>query len=417
MSVAVWRPYTQMKTEASALEVTGTEGCWIELADGRRLLDGIASWWTACHGYNHPHIRARVEAQLHAFPHVMFGGLTHAPAEALAERLCAMLPADLDHVFFTESGSVSVEVGLKMALQSWQNLGRPGKTGLVSFQSAYHGDTFATMALCDPSEGMHRRFSSLLPRADIIPLPRTPAERDRFAAWLHAESGRLAVVVVEPLVQAAGGFVFHDADTLRFLRAACDEAEVLLMFDEIAVGFGRLGAMFACEASGVVPDIITLSKALTGGTLPLAATVARERIFRAFWSDDESAALMHGPTYMANPMGCAAALASLELFETEPRVERAAAMERPLREGLEPLRGAPGVVDVRARGALAVVEVERAGQAPLLRQRFIERGVWVRPLGRSIYLCPPLVATDEDLAVLTEAVRDVVLSSADALTA
>ncbi len=404
----VWRPYTQMKTEAAPLEVVATEGCWLHLRDGRRLLDGIASWWTACHGYNHPHIRAEVAAQLEAMPHVMFGGLSHEPAERLGVRLAALLPGSLNHAFFTESGSVSVEVAMKMAIQSWQNRGRPGKTERVAFLGGYHGDTFATMALCDPSEGMHTRFRGVLPQSRVVRLPRTPDQRDRFRSWLLRRKDRIATVLVEPLVQAAGGFLFHEPELLRFLREVCTEAEVLLIFDEIAVGFGRLSSMFACEAAGVVPDIITLSKALTGGTLPLAATVATTEVFEAFWSDDKADALMHGPTYMANPMGCAAANASLDLFEREPRLEQARAMEPRMREGLGALASTPGVVDVRARGALGVVELSDGEASTWLRRRFVDAGVWVRPLGRSVYLMPPLVASEAELAQLTSAVVEVV---------
>jgi len=404
----VWRPYTQMKTEAPPVEVVATEGCWLHLRDGRRLLDGIASWWTACHGYSHPHIRAEVAAQLDAMPHVMFGGLTHAPAERLGARLAALLPGSLNHAFFTESGSVSVEVAMKMAIQSFQNRGRPEKTERVAFLGGYHGDTFATMALCDPEEGMHTRFRGVLPRSRVVRLPRTPDQQDRFRSWLLRRKDRIAVVVVEPLVQAAGGFLFHDAEVLRFLRHTCTEAEVLLCFDEIAVGFGRLGSMFACEAAGVVPDIITLSKALTGGTLPLAATVATDEVFQAFWSDDKADALMHGPTYMANPMGCAAANASLDLFEREPRIQQAKDMEPLLMEGLSSLRSRSGVVDVRAWGALGVVEIESGEAVNWLRTRFIDEGVWVRPLGRCVYLMPPLVASPDEVAQLTKAVVAVV---------
>jgi len=397
-----------MKTEAAPLEVVATEGCWLHLRDGRRLLDGIASWWTACHGYNHPHIRAEVAAQLEAMPHVMFGGLSHEPAERLGVRLAALLPGSLNHAFFTESGSVSVEVAMKMAIQSWQNRGRPGKTERVAFLGGYHGDTFATMALCDPSEGMHTRFRGVLPQSRVVRLPRTPDQRDRFRSWLLRRKDRIATVLVEPLVQAAGGFLFHEPELLRFLREVCTEAEVLLIFDEIAVGFGRLSSMFACEAAGVVPDIITLSKALTGGTLPLAATVATTEVFEAFWSDDKADALMHGPTYMANPMGCAAANASLDLFEREPRLEQARAMEPRMREGLGALASTPGVVDVRARGALGVVELSDGEASTWLRRRFVDAGVWVRPLGRSVYLMPPLVASEAELAQLTSAVVEVV---------
>lgn len=409
MNAPCWRPYTQMKTEPPALPVVRTEGCHIHLEDGRKLLDGISSWWTACHGYNHPHIRAALQEQLERYPHVMFGGLTHAPAETLAARLRDLLPGTLGHVFFTESGSVSVEVGLKMAVQFAQLRGAPPtKTGVVAFQGGYHGDTFGTMALCDPAEGMHRRFAGRLPPAHVVRLPDSESSWSSFSAWLERSRDRIAAVVIEPLVQAAGGFRFHDPSTLRALRDACDQAQVLLLFDEIAVGFGRLGSMFACEQAGVVPDIITLSKALTGGTLPLAATVATTEVFEAFLTENDADALMHGPTFMANPMGCAAANASLDLFETEPRIERARDMQSELLEGLAALASHPGVRDVRAKGALGVVELERSDLAVELRSRFVEAGVWIRPLGRCVYLMPPLVATPDEVETLTLAVRTVV---------
>jgi adenosylmethionine-8-amino-7-oxononanoate aminotransferase len=407
----VWRPYTQMQTAPPALEVVRTEGCTIELADGRRLLDGISSWWTACHGYNHPHIRQRVRAQLDRFPHVMFGGLTHEPAESLGRRLATLLPGDLEHCFFTESGSVSVEVGLKMAIQAGQNRGHRRKTRWVSFLGGYHGDTFATMSLCDPGEGMHRRFRDVLPQRRVLRLPTTDEQQARFSAWLERHADEVAVVVVEPLVQAAGGFRFHSPEVLRFLRRVCTACEVSLLFDEIAVGFGRLGHLFACQAADVVPDIVTLSKALTGGTLPLAATVARTPIYEAFLSEDPDDALMHGPTYMANPMGCAAAHGSLDLFEREPRLEQAQRIEGWLREDLAEAVSLPGVVDVRCWGALGVVECNR--ELTHLRPRFVERGVWVRPLGKVAYLMPPLIIDRASCRALARAIVEVLSADVD----
>ncbi len=398
-----------MKTAPPALEVARTEGCRLHLADGRTLVDGIASWWTACHGYNHPHIRAAVVRQLERVPHVMFGGLTHRPAERLAAELAALLPGTLDHVFFTESGSVSVEVALKMSLQSWQNVGRPEKRRILAFDDAYHGDTFGTMPLCDPVEGMHRRFPGSHLAVERAPIPVGESARRTFATLVERSASELAAVVVEPLVQAAGGFRFHDAEALRFIREVCTMHDVHLIFDEIAVGFGRLGdALFACEIADVTPDVITLSKALTGGTLPLAATVASRPIFEAFWRDDAESALMHGPTYMANPLGCAAALASLELFAREDRLSQATRIGGRLRDRLAPLRTVPGVRDVRTCGALAVVELDRDPDLDWLRTRFVDHGVWVRPLERCVYLMPALVIDDVDLEVLCQAVERVV---------
>lgn len=402
-----WRPYTQMKTAPPALEVAQTEGCRIHLADGRSLVDGIASWWTAVHGYNHPHIRAAVQDQLDRMAHVMFGGLTHAPAENLARRLGNLLPGDLNHVFFTESGSVSVEVALKMSVQTWQQRGLLEKKRFVSFRGAYHGDTLATMALCDPEEGMHARFQGVSPDPWVAELPTDPEKQAAFENLLDQNRQKIAAVVIEPLVQAAGGFHFHDGSVLQFLREACNAYGVHLIFDEIAVGFGRTGTMFACEAASVVPDIITLSKALSGGTLPLAATVARTEIFASFWQDDETAALMHGPTYMANPLACAAANASLDLFEVEPRLQQARSISGQLQKSLAPARSHKRVRDVRVLGAIGVVELDRIEDLEGLRRRFVSRGAWIRPLGRCIYLMPSLTISEEELSSLTTAILEV----------
>ncbi|MGH6869255.1 MAG: adenosylmethionine--8-amino-7-oxononanoate transaminase, partial [Methylocella sp.] len=316
----VWLPYAQMKTAPAPLAAARTHGTRIVLADGRELIDGIASWWTACHGYNHPHIRAAVQQQLETMPHVMLGGLAHAPALTLAHRLTRLLPDDLDRVFFSESGSVAVEVAMKMATQYWLNQCVRGRAKFLAFKGGYHGDTFATMAVCDPEEGMHRLFSGILPQNHVIDLPRDVDAIEAFERLLERHADELAGIVVEPLVQGAGGMLFHDSEVLRRLRRAADRYSLLLIFDEIFTGFGRTGSMFACQEAGVVPDIVTLSKALTGGTLPLAATIARRKVFEAFWSDDPLHALMHGPTYMGNALACAAANASLDLFEREPRL-------------------------------------------------------------------------------------------------
>jgi adenosylmethionine-8-amino-7-oxononanoate aminotransferase len=393
-----------MKTAPPPLAVARTEGVRLFLADGRELSDGIASWWTACHGYNHPHIRAAVEAQLAAAPHVMFGGLAHEPAYRLAARLAALLPGDLDHVFFAESGSVSVEIAMKMALQFWINRGVRGRTRFMAFRGGYHGDTLATMTVCDPEEGMHSLFAGVMPGQHIAGLPLDAEAEAALDAVLAARAHEIAAIIVEPRVQGAGGMLFHDDEVLRRLRRLADRHEVLLVFDEIFVGFGRTGDLFACEGAGVVPDIITLSKALTGGTLPLSAAVASRKVFEAFWSDDPGAALMHGPTYMGNPLACAAANASLDLFETGAWKADVARIEQGLRAGLEPCRGAPGVIDVRVMGAIGVVEFEQAVDVGGLCRRFAENGVWIRPMGKVVYLTPPLVIGDEDLATLAGAI-------------
>ena len=403
----VWLPYAQMKTEPDPLPVVATRGERIVLADGRELVDGVASWWTACHGYNHPHIRQAVERQLAAMPHVMFGGLAHEPALTLARRLCALLGEGFERVFFSDSGSVAVEVAMKMAIQSWRNRGDTRRTRFIAFRGGYHGDTFGAMSVCDPDEGMHALFRGALPLQRIMELPRDEASAALLEAYLLDHGDELAGIIVEPLVQGAGGMLFHDPKVLRRLRAAATRHGLILIFDEIFTGFGRTGSMFAMEQAGVKPDIVTLGKALTGGTLPLAATVASKEVLDAFWADDPMKALMHGPTFMANPLACAAANASLDLFEREPRLDRAKAISGALAQGLEPCRDLPGVADVRVLGAIGVVQLKPGGDLAGVRQRFIDRGVWIRPFGDIIYLTPSLTIGEPDLTLLTRSIVEV----------
>jgi len=410
----VWRPYCQMKTAPPPLPVARTQGARIVLEDGRELIDGIASWWTACHGYNHPHIRAAVQAQLERAPHVMFGGLAHEQAYRLAARLARLLPADLDHVFLAESGSVAVEIAMKMALQFWINRGVSGRTRFLAFRGGYHGDTLATMTVCDPEEGMHSLFAGVMPSQHIADLPTDATSEAALDGLLAETAHEVAAILVEPRVQGAGGMLFHDDEVLRRLRRLADRHGVLLIFDEIFTGFGRTGDLFACEGAGVVPDIVTLSKALTGGTLPLSAAVARTAVFEAFWSDDGGAALMHGPTYMANPLACAAANASLDLFEAGAWRADVARIATGLREGLEPLRHAPGVVDVRVMGAIGVVEFDAPVHVGELCGRFADEGCWIRPMGKVVYLTPPFIVSDAELAALTTTICRVVSGPAHA---
>lgn len=403
----VWRPYCQMKTAPAPLAVARTQGARIILEDGRELVDGIASWWTACHGYNHPHIRQAVTRQLELAPHVMFGGLAHEPAYRLASRLAALLPGDLDHVFFAESGSVSVEIAMKMALQFWINRGVAGRTRFLSFKGGYHGDTLATMTICDPEEGMHSLFAGVMPAQHVVDLPVDAASEAALDAMLAQNGGEIAAMIVEPRVQGAGGMLFHGDEVLVALRRLADKHGVLLIFDEIFTGFGRTGDLFACTGSGVTPDIVTLSKALTGGTLPLSAAIARRHVFEAFWSDDAGAALMHGPTYMANPLACAAANASLDLFETGTWKADVARINGALTRGLEPCRTARGVVDVRTYGAIGVVEFDQPVAVGALCTRFAELGCWIRPMGKVVYLAPPYIISDAELDRLTSAICEV----------
>ncbi len=402
----VWLPYMQMKTAELPVPVVSARGSRLQLEDGRELIDGIASWWTACHGYGHPHILKTISEQLEKMPHVMFGGLAHEPAYRLAARLAAVLPGDLNHVFFTESGSVAVEVALKMTVQFWLNRGQR-RTKFVSFRNGYHGDTFATMAICDPDEGMHRLFRRVVPEQFLAALPDSEEKRDDLDRCICAHREEISAVIVEPLIQGAGGMKFHDSEVLKHIKTLCDRHDLLLIFDEIFTGFGRTGTMFACEQAGVVPDIICLSKALTGGTVPLAATVATDKVYEAFLSDDPDAALMHGPTYMAYPLGCAAANASLDLFESEPRLQQVAAIEAQLKEELARCRRVPGVREVRIKGAVGVVQMDEPVAAAQLRARFVEKGFWIKPFGDVIYLTPPLIIEEQDLSALTRAIGEV----------
>ena len=405
---SVWRPYTQMMTAPEPLVALRTEGSRIYLEDGRCLIDGIASWWTACHGYNHPAIRAAVESQLERMPHIMLGGLVHRPVLDLAEHLANLLPGDLNHCFFSESGSVAVEVAMKMARQVWINRGERERRRFLSFRHAYHGDTFAAMSVCDPEEGMHSLFAGSLESQLVVDLPSEERGFDEFEKLVARGAPDLAGLIIEPLVQAAGGMKFHTTEALRRIVEVARAQGLIVIFDEIATGFGRTGQLFAAEEAGIVPDIMTLSKALTGGTMALAVTVASAQVFEAFSSDNPEQALMHGPTYSGNPLACAAANASLELFRTEPRLKQVAAIEERLMAGLSLCSDMAGVADVRVRGAIGVVELEGSVDLDALRTRFVEAGVWIRPFGNVVYLMPALNIPPDELDVLIAAIVDVV---------
>jgi adenosylmethionine-8-amino-7-oxononanoate aminotransferase len=404
----VWLPYTQMRTSAPPLAVARTDGAHIHLADGRVLIDAVSSWWTACHGYNHPHLRAALEAQARRLPHVMLGGLIAEPTARLAQRLAGLLPGTLGHVFFSESGSVSVEIAMKMAIQFWLNQGERGRTSFVCFRNGYHGDTSGAMSVCDPLEGMHGMFAGYLREQLVADLPHDAATLRTFDALLASRRREAAAVIMEPLVQCAGGMKMHSPEILSGIAASCRRHGVLLLLDEIATGFGRTGSLFACQQAEVVPDIITLSKALSGGTLPLAATVATDAVFDAFLSDDAGHALMHGPTFTGNPLACAVANASLDLFEREPRLEQARRIGEVLGEALAACRALPGVVDVRTKGAIAAIQLAGPLDLAALRRDFVARGVWLRPLGDVVYAMPPFVIEDRDLVTLADAMVEVV---------
>jgi len=396
-----------MKTALPPLAAKSTQGCTITLEDGRELVDGIASWWTACHGYNHPHVSQAIKDQVDVMPHVMFGGLNHEPALKLAKRLSDMLPGDLNRVFYVDSGSVSVEVAMKMSIQYWINKGQKGRSKFVSFKDGYHGDTLGCMSIADPEEGMHHVFNDVLFDQFVVDVPRSQNQLQEFDAFLAKHKGEIAAVITEPLVQGAGGMKMFSPDVLKNMRETARKHDILFIVDEIFTGFGRTGTMFAIDQADIVPDIICLSKALSAGMLPLACAVARDHIFEAFLSDSFDDALQHGPTYMANPLACAAANASLDLFDQEPRLEQVQHINRKLRNALTPMQSIKGVRDIRILGAIGVVQVWDIKDSNWLKERFIEEGVWLRPFRDIIYMTPAFTISDDELDKLTGAMARV----------
>lgn len=407
----IWLPYTQMKTTADPQPVVATEGVRLRLADGTELVDGISSWWAAVHGYNHPHIVEAMKTQVEVMPHSMFGGLVNEPALTLATRLAGMLPGDLNRSFFAESGSVSVEIAMKMAMQYFLNQGE-NRSRFVHFRDTYHGDTLGAMAVGDTEDGMHSKLADETSKNLLTDLPRTEEQAQEFKTFLKKHASEVAAVITEPLVQGAGGMIFHGAETLRWIREACDEADVLFIVDEIFTGFYRTGSRFAIDQAGIVPDMITLSKALSGGVSPLSVCVARDKIFDAFYDDDPEKALMHGPTYMGHALGCAAANASLDLFEAEDYSAKVAEIEAQMMSELAPCGLLDTVKSVRVKGAIGVVQLKDASQIEALKPMFVEHGVWIRPFGDIVYLTPPLIIDAEDLGILTAAIRDVLTAAA-----
>jgi adenosylmethionine-8-amino-7-oxononanoate aminotransferase len=402
----IWLPYAQMQTAPAPLPVSHTHGCTITLEDGRTLIDGISSWWSAAHGYNHPHIVQAMKAQLEKMPHVMFGGLVHEPALTLASRLSAL--TGLPRAFFADSGSVAVEVALKMALQYWRNKGKTHKERFICFQNGYHGDTLGAMSVSDPEKGLHKAFRNSVIKQYVLPIPTDEYAFAEFDELLTAVKGNVAGLIIEPLVQGAGGLLFHSADVLAEIHRITQKHEILFIADEIATGFGRTGNLFACNEAGITPDIICLGKGLTGGAITLGATLVSDEIFSAFLSEDADHAFMHGPTFMANPLACSAANASLDLFEREPRLAQVEAIEAQLVSELSPCASMAGVADVRVKGAIGVVQLSSPpADMAQLRKRFVELGVWVRPFKDVIYLMPPLVISSAELSQLTRAVVQV----------
>ncbi len=410
----VWHPYSAIDSPLPTYPVVSAQGVRLRLADGRELIDGMSSWWCAIHGYNHPEMNRALKEQIDTLAHVMFGGLTHEPAVALATRLVELTPDSLETVFFADSGSVAVEVALKMAIQYWQAKGQPGKQRFVTVRNGYHGDTFGAMSVCDPVNGMHASFSGALVQQYFAETPScsfgapcNAKEMNSLRTLLVEHHSHIAALILEPVVQGAGGMRFYSADYVKKARELCDEYGVLLILDEIATGFGRTGRLFACEHAGIAPDILCLGKALTGGYLSLAATLSSANIAHTI-GQGKPGLFMHGPTFMANPMACTAGLTSLRLLLESPWQERVTDIAQRLESGLAPCRAYDHVADVRVLGAIGVVELNRPVDMITVQPRFVDAGVWIRPFGKLVYLMPPFIINERDLETLTSAVIDVV---------
>ena len=410
----IWHPYSSMKDPLPVYPVESATGVRLKLEDGRELVDGMSSWWSAIHGYNHPVLNRAIEKQTKKMAHVMFGGLTHRPAVDLASLLVEITPDKLEKVFFCDSGSVSVEVAIKMAIQYWYAAGQPGKKKLLTIRSGYHGDTFAAMSVCDPVTGMHHLFKGVLTEQFFVDAPRTGynglwdeddiGDMERI---LKDHNKEIAAIILEPVVQGAGGMRFYSPEYLKRAWELSREYSVLLIADEIATGFGRSGSLFACEKAGVSPDIMCVGKALTGGYMSMAATIATCDVSSTISSGEEGS-FMHGPTFMGNPLACAVALASVKLLLSMPWKRRIAEIETRLKKGLAECIDSPAVVDVRALGAIGVVEMKEPVAMESIQRQLVDKGVWLRPFGKLIYTMPPYIISDEDLDKITGAIREIV---------
>ncbi len=410
----VWHPYAPLEGALPPFPVKNAQGVHLTLEDGRQLIDGMSSWWSVIHGYNHPVINAAAKAQLDEMSHVMFGGLTHRPAAELAARLINLTPEPLSRVFFCDSGSVSVEVAIKMAIQYWHSKGQTGKQRMLTIRRGYHGDTCGAMAVCDPETGMHHLFTEALPKHLFAEAPTVTKDADwrdediaDFRNLIKKNHNEIAAVILEPLVQGAGGMRFYAPEYLRQVRALCDSYDVLLIADEIATGFGRTGTLFACEQAEIVPDIMCLGKAITGGYMSLAATLTTAEISQSI-SGNAPKAFMHGPTFMANPLACATANASIDLLLDSPWQERIARMSETFSEHLQPCQSWDGVADVRIKGGIGVLELEQPVDMPSITKRFVDKGVWVRPFGKLVYVMPPYIISEEELNSLLTALTETV---------